>query len=170
MSQYNSPMSDDERNALDASLAEQVVEPSFGLVDDRLQRLHTVKKILSETEWLTSDQINALQPKPPENQSQPASDWKRRGRIFSVSHNGKDLFPRYEFDAAYQPLPVIKEILTAFGEVADCWTLAAWFHFPNSWLTKNVGKRLVPVAPKDALDSGASVIEAASKRLKSYVA
>ena len=34
----------------------------------------------------------------------------------------------------YEPLPVIGEILKAFGEVADPWVLAAWFHYPNACL------------------------------------
>lgn len=159
-----------ERADLLARLAEEMVEPSIELIDDRLQRLRTVNRILSDTEWLTSDQINALQQKRPANNSLPASDWKRRGRIFSVNYGGKEMFPRYEFDATYQPLPVIKEILTAFGDVADPWTLAAWFHFPNRWLANRGAKGMDAVAPKDALDAGAAVVNAASKRLNGYVA
>ena len=38
--------------------------------------------------------------------------------------------------------------LKAFGEVADPWVLAAWFHYPNGWIVSSDG---VPVAPKEAI-------------------
>lgn len=154
-----------------AQLAAGLVEPQFELVEDRLRRMQTIKDVLAAGDWLMAEQINALQPNPPPNKSLPASDWKRRGRVFSVSHAGKELFARYQFDAAYQPLPIVKDILAAFGETADAWTLAAWFHFPNPWLAhKGRGKGTQPVAPKDALNAAAAVVNAASKRLRSYVA
>ena len=154
-----------------AQLAAGMVEPQLELVEDRLRRMQTVKEVLADGEWLTAEQINVLQPNPPTNKSLPASDWKRRGRVFSVSHAGKEFFARYQFDATYQPLPIVKEVLTAFGEVADAWVLAAWFHFPNTWLAhKGRRKGMEPVAPKDALDAGAAVVSAAAKRLRSYVA
>lgn len=81
--------------------------------------MKTIKAILEQGEWLTAEQLNALQPSPSTQKSQPASEWKRLGRIFAVSHGGEEYFARYQFDEAYQPLPVIEEFLRAFGEVAD---------------------------------------------------
>lgn len=163
-----------------AELAVGRLEPRFELVEERVRRMHTVNTVLAETEWLSAEQINALQPEPPANRSLPASDWKRRGRIFSVSHGGRELYPRYQFDAAYQPLPVIKQVLAAFGPVADPWTLVAWFHFPNGWLVRvppgrRASARAIdpapePSAPKDRLDDAAAVVHAAAQRLHGYVA
>lgn len=48
----------------------------------------------------------------------------------------------------YEPLPVIREVFKASGDVADSWALAAWFHYPNAWIAGPDG---VPAAPKDAL-------------------
>jgi hypothetical protein len=67
-----------------AILLTGVIEPDLGLVEERLQRLQTLREIFKEEEWLTADMLNRLQPEPPSNRSLPASDWKRRGRIFSV--------------------------------------------------------------------------------------
>ena len=144
-------------------------EPNLGLVKERMARLKTIRKMLEEGEWLTAEQLNALQPSPPAQKSHPASDWKRRGRIFGVPYGGQEYFARYQFDEAYQPLPVIKEILRAFGEVSDSWKIAAWFHFPNGWLAQpgTVGK---PMAPKDALDRRDVVLAAVAKPHGSYVA
>ena len=146
------------------------IQPNTGLVEARLARLRTVRTVLEEGEWLTAEQLNALQPKPPAQKSQPASDWKRRGRIFEVNYSGREYFARYQFDEAYQPLPVIKDILRAFGTVADAWKIATWFHFPNGWLMKPGTDEQQPVAPKDTLDQRNQVLSAASKRHGSYVA
>ena len=153
-----------------AEIATGFVEPDLELVEDRLYRMRTIQDVFTDGDWLTAEQINALQATPPANKAHPASDWKRRGRVFSVNYRGKEYFARYQFDALYQPLPIIKEVLAAFGEVADAWTLAAWFHFPNGWLVERDDSGAVNVAPKDVLDRGAEVVQAATKRLTSYAA
>ena len=153
-----------------AELLSGKIEPSTGLVETRLARLKTIRAILENGEWLTAEQLNALQPNPPAQKSQPASDWKRRGRIFSVSYGGREYFPRYEFDEAFQPLPVIRDVLKAFGEVADSWKIAAWFNFPNGWIGKPGTGGQEPMAPKDALDQRDAMLRAAAARQGSYVA
>jgi len=150
-----------------AELATGLVEPSTELIEDRVQRMRTLQQVFATSEWLTSDQLNALQDDPPKNKAQPASDWKRRGRVFSVSRAGREYFARYQFDAMYEPLPVIRDVLKAFGGVADPWVLAAWFHYPNGWISGPDG---APVAPKDALDRREDLIHAAQRRHDSYVA
>jgi len=150
-----------------AELATGLLEPSSDLLEDRVRRMGTLREIFTEGDWLTAEQLNALQAEPPGNRSQPASDWKRRGRIFGVSRGGREYFARYQFDAMYEPLPVIRDTLRAFGEVADPWVLAAWFHYPNAWITGPDGK---PVAPRHALDRRHDLIRAAQRRHDSYIA
>jgi len=153
-----------------AELATGMLEPSIELVEDRVHRMKTVQQVFAEGDWITAEQINALQAEPPATKSHPASDWKRRARIFSVNYGGKEYFARYQFDALYQPLPVIKDILRAFGAVADPWVLAAWFHFPSGWIAKPGRAASEPVAPKDALDQREAVLNAAAQRQASYIA
>jgi hypothetical protein len=153
-----------------AELATGMLEPSVELVADRVQRMQTVQKVFSEGNWLTAEQINALQGEPPANKAHPASDWKRRGRVFSVNYGGKEYFPSYLFDALYQPLPIIKDILKALGTVADPWVLAAWFHFPNGWIAKPGAGGHEAIAPMRALDLRDAVLRAAANRQASYVA
>jgi len=121
---------------------------------------------LSVRDWLTAEELNALQRVPPLDRSQPASDWTRQGRIFGVMQDGCEHFARYQFDAAYQPPPVIRAVLEAFGEGTDSRVLAAWFHFPNGWLAE--GGRAV--SPRKVLNRSADVVAAARRRLSSYVA
>jgi hypothetical protein len=107
------------------------IESDHGSIEERLQRLQTIQEIFKEEEWLTAEMLNRLQAEPPSNQRLLANDWKRQGRIFSVTYEGEEYFPCYEFDAAYQPLPLIGEVLAVFGPVADTWKIAAWFHYPR---------------------------------------
>ncbi len=154
-----------------AELATGFVEPGLELVEERVHRMRTIQDVFAEGEWLNAEQVNALQSTPPANKAHPASDWKRRGRIFSVNYRSKEYFARYQFDALYQPLPIVKHIIAAFGEVADMWTLAAWFHFPSPWLVRHDAHgACANAAPKDWLDRGTEVVEAAARRLTSYVA
>jgi hypothetical protein len=155
-----------------AELVSGLTEPDLGLIEERIQRLKTIQEMLDDGEWLTAEMLNRLQPEPPSNKSHPASDWKRRGRIFSVSVGGKEYFARYQLDALYQPLPIIKEILKAFGPVADAWKIAAWFHFANGWIAEpsQDGNSPRPVAPKDALDRRDDVLNALREGRGSYSA
>lgn len=152
-----------------AQLATGMLEPNIELVEDRVHRMQTVPQVFADGNWMTAEQINALQHDPPANKAHPASDWKRRARVFSVNYGGREYFARYQFDALYQPLPIIKDILKAFGEVADSWVLAAWFHFPSGWIAKPGSAGNETLAPKDALDQRAEVLNAASQRQASYV-
>jgi len=146
------------------------IESDHGLIEERLQRLQTIQEIFKEEKWLTAEMLNRLQAEPPSNQRFPASDWKRQDRIFSVMFEGKEYFPRYEFDAAYQPLPLIGDVLAAFGPVADTWQIAAWFHYPNGRIVESGDKGIKPIAPKDALDRREDLIKAIKERKGSYVA
>lgn len=150
-----------------AEMATGLLEPGSELLEDRVRRMQTLRQVFAEGDWLSAEQINALQVQPPRSKSQPASDWKRRGRIFGVSYGGREFFARYQFDAMYQPLPIMRDVLAAWGEVPDPWVLAAWFHYPNSWLADEQGR---PVAPKDALDRKQALLHAVRARQSSYVA
>jgi hypothetical protein len=134
-----------------AHLVVTQVRTSAVMIEARIAQLATLKKVFEKDDWLTAEDINKLQWRPPPRQSRPASDWKRRGRIFSVSYEGKEYYPRYQFDAMYRPLPVIRDILKAYGECSDPWSLAVWFYFPNAWIAKNVGDESFGVAPRNTV-------------------
>lgn len=139
------------------------------LIDEHFHVQRTKKIIMSETSWVSSELIDGHQKPPEENES--AADWKRRGRIFSVNDGEQEFFPAYQFDKAWQPLPVINQILGRLGESTDGWNIAAWFHFPNGWLSYRDKKgEVVSVAPKDALDRVEDVVEAAKKNQATYIA
>lgn len=134
-----------------------------------MQYTQTISEIFHEEEWLTAEIVNRHQPRPLSNPSLPADDWKRCGRIFSVTFGGQEYFLRYQFDATYQPLPLIRDILAAFGAVDDTWKIAAWFHYPNGRIVKGEHESVKAIAPKDALDRRDDLMNALNKRTGSYV-
>ncbi|KXV03174.1 hypothetical protein CR51_18415 [Caballeronia megalochromosomata] len=141
--------------------------PNPALIEERALRRETMQAVFEQGEWLTSEDINRSQASPPRNKWRPASDWKRRGRVFAVTYDGTDYFARYQFDDAYRPLPIIKDILQEIGEVADTWEVAAWFHYPNGWIA-NSADGTKPVAPKNALNRRDDVLGAARRTRETY--
>jgi hypothetical protein len=69
-----------------------------------------------------------------------------------------------------KPLPIVAKVLAALGSIADPWKIAVWFHFPNPRLAKRVERKLINRAPKDCLDEGQQLIDAARQRQASFVA
>jgi hypothetical protein len=148
---------------------EDMTQPNVELIEERELRQKTMKSVFDSGDWVTAEAINALQAPPPANKWHPASDWKQRGRIFSVMFDGREYFARYQFDEKFQPLPIIKDILQVTGEVADTWKIAAWFHCPNGWIADPVDGAKA-IAPKDALDRRDDVLAAARHKRESYEA
>lgn len=69
----------------------------------------------------------------PKNPSEPASRWKREGKIFALRKAGIDLYPSFQFRDG-QPRPVIKRILTILEKDYSPWQIAFWFEGGNGWL------------------------------------
>lgn len=144
--------------------------PVAPLIEERIRRRETMRAVLARGDWLTAEQINALQIMPPADTGQPASDWKRHGRIFGVSVGGQEYFAGYQFDTMCEPLPVIEEILDTLGPVADSWKIAAWFHSQNGWIMGTGERQGQPIAPMDALDRRDSIVNAARRIAGTYIA
>ena len=133
------------------------------LIKEQSEVQRTKDILKRDTQWISSEAINS--------QQNVTADWKRQGLIFGVNDGEQEMFPAYQFDAAWQPLPVIKDILSNLHDMRDGWKIAAWFHFPSSWLSyRKSDGTIALVAPKDALDLGLDVVSAARKNTASYVA
>ena len=111
-------------------------------------------RYLRTTELYTAEDIRALIAEKPSNPSAPSTKWKREGRIFAIQHDGKDLFPAFQF-ADGQPLPIIQKILKALPDYLSPWQTAFWFESGNGWLG---GK-----TPQECLTKESEVIDAAEQ-------
>jgi hypothetical protein len=116
----------------------------------------SAQTLLDEGEWLQAGRVDAAQ----------LRAWEESRRIFKVSINGTDYYPLYQFDDSLQPRPVIGAVI-AETEGADPLALAAWFHYPNGWITTDGWH---PVAPRLVLDQPDLVLAAARKRRGTYIA
>jgi hypothetical protein len=129
----------------------------------------TIKEVFVAGDWLTAEEIDDFH-----NRQQPvqslASGWKEQGLVFSVVYHGQEYYARYQFDSFCRPLPVIKAILDVYGTCVDTWSIAAWFDFPNGWLSKETSDRMAPVSPKNSLHRWREVVNAARNRKGTYVA
>lgn len=92
------------------------------------------------------------------NRSATASTLKRRGRIFSVWYDGREQYPRFQFDReSGRPYPVVAEVLKRFGERLQGWQIALWFASRNAWLPDDA-------KPVDLLATAPEAVRAAAAR------
>ncbi len=109
---------------------------------------------LRETLLLNAADIRATSGLAPRNRSEPASRWKREGKLFAVRRSGIDLYPAFQF-ADGAPRPVVKAVLAALPDSMTGWQIAMWFASGNGWLDG--------ATPQDRLSDRADVIEAARR-------
>ncbi len=88
---------------------------------------------LREVSTLTGAAVRAASGLAPKNKSEPASRWKREGKIFAVRRGGVDLYPAFQF-ADGAPIPAVKAILAALPNDLTPWQIALWFASGNGWL------------------------------------
>jgi hypothetical protein len=151
-------LDDDERSSVRTKV-HNIVQHMENLQElARMPLMKTIRTVFRQGDWLSAETVSH------------AGNWKSQGRIFSVILDGKEYFPRYEFNALYQPLPVIRDILNAFGPVDDPWKIAVWMHFPNGWIIEPGPEGPKAVAPRDALDRPEDILNALKKRQESYIA
>jgi hypothetical protein len=132
-------------------------------------RQKTIDRIFTKSSWLSTDELCQFQGEFPNQRNEIIRDWLNKRMVFSVRYNGHEYFAKYQFDTTLHPLPVIKEIIEAFGIDDDPWALAAWFEYPNSWIVSKRSDGIDLVAPKDALDRTQELVNAARVRKGSYV-
>ncbi len=127
------------------------------------------KQVFDGSDWLTGGDIDYARAKLGLKEVHPR-EWERSGRVFSVLHEGRHYYPTYLLNSSYEPLPIVKAVLDAYGEFSDSWEVAIWLHFPNGWIVNETRCRDVPLAPKDALSFGEQIISAARNRRGTYIA
>ena len=109
---------------------------------------------LRDTKLLTAAKVRAQSGRNPRNKSEPASRWKREGKIFAVRKGGIDLYPAFQFEDG-DPRPVIKQVLAALPDGLSPWQVAFWFDSGNGWLNG--------AEPQECLDRPDEVVEAAKQ-------
>lgn len=140
-------------SAGEMATAEQTRPPVTVSNTTKLEQLR--KHILDDSEWLPAQEVSrrAGSSTSVKNPSGLPNRWKRAGKIFALSSEGRDLYPAYGLDVGGQPLPLMKKIIALFGESKTPWTLAVWFGTPNSWLGNEKPKNLMTSEPAKVLEA-----------------
>lgn len=113
------------------------------------QRQQDIREfVLSEGRWISSGELSDKAHFTNANRSAGPNAWKRRGKTFAINVEGQDRYPDYAFDEAWQPLPVVKQVLDIFEGTRTPWSLAAWFASGNSWLGGRKPKDLLISEPR----------------------
>lgn len=124
------------------------------------------EKILNACMWRTAQEMEDLGG----HLARPYTDlllaWERDARIMSLLHEGRRLYPTFQFDTNLEPIPIVAQILERIGMDKDGWGVCAWFTFPNSW----VSDRDNAYRPMDILDRENDLLLAASHYRNSYIA
>ena len=144
---------------IDAMVEDLLKDEEYADVDLEIERDNAELRAtyLRTTKLYTAKDIREQVAKKPKNPSEPSSRWKREGRVFAIQHDGKDMFPAFQF-ADGKPLPIIKKILEALPDYLSPWQTAFWFESGNGWLG---GK-----TPQECLRNESKVIDAAEQLSK----
>lgn len=122
---------------------------------DKERRNETCEQVFNGTNWLTDSVA----------ESDRFRQWEAEGKIFSVTCGVSKYYATYQFNEQGFPLSIVQKILCHLNG-DDPWSVAAWFHFPNGWITEGT----TPISPKNALHMHDEVVRAASNSRGSYVA
>lgn len=121
-------------------------------VDMALARLQARahRQIFDATEWLTASEIADLANLGLGNPAATVNRWKQQGKIFAISRDGKDYFPRYCLGPDFRPLAHILGVTAVFGDrTAD--QLAAWFESTSGYLGGKRPRELLATHPDRVL-------------------
>jgi hypothetical protein len=116
------------------------------------------REFLEEVPVLGSAEIHANAGFPGANPSQTVHRWRKQGKIFAVTHGGRDVYPAFQFGQDGRPLPIIAEVLDILKRDAERtdWDNALWFAGETGWLD---GK-----SPLDCLQSDPAGIKRAAEQ------
>lgn len=152
LASHHFALGDSRRQRLIEALVEAT--PLRGPSERELRlRARGTELVLQGTEWLTAEQVAEFRSTvqharaPAVNRANLANRWKGDSRVFAISRGGKDYFPRYVFDEAFEPVPAVRRIVQLFGGRSG-WALAAWFESPSSFLGGRRPRELLHADPE----------------------
>ena len=106
----------------------------------------------------TSAEVHKHAGFPGSNPSQTVLRWRKQGKIFSISHGGRELYPSFQFGDDGRPRPIVAELLQILARDKDRseWDNALWFAADSGWLE---GK-----TPIDLLQSQPQLVKQAAEQ------
>jgi hypothetical protein len=126
-------------------------DPLAGVSDEEIARRQAARNAAAREKLLSEFGVRSGV-----QAAKTVGQWKREGLIFTVYHQGRSVYPAFQFDNEGRPRPVVAEVLATLGQQGRGWQLALWFTSANGWLG---GRR-----PVDVLDTDPAAISEAGRR------
>ena len=105
-----------------------------------------IEMVLAGTEWLTGDEIGVRHNPDTKNKHAAASRWLAERKIFAIERAGQRLYPRYAFDALYNPLPGVASVIRELAQFSP-FRMAGWFESTNGYLGGSRPRELIADEP-----------------------
>jgi hypothetical protein len=76
--------------------------------------------------------------------------WRKQGKLFSINHGGRELYPAFQLGPDGRPLPIVAELLEILARVPDRteWDNALWFAGESGWLDGKTPLELLQSEPE----------------------
>lgn len=108
-------------------------------------------QVLSRGKWLTAQEVSENAGYQNANPSVQPNKWKKAGKIFAITVDGKDRFPAYALGVDGKPLPQMAEVLSVLSPHRQPLAIASWFASANSWLGSKTPMESIADNPQGVL-------------------
>lgn len=133
LSERAAALSEDRiQSLLDVMLDVDPFEPIEARIDGRNAEMRA--EFLKDFPVLDSAGVHKLAGLKGTNTSQTVNTWRQKGRILGLPVQGKNAYPRFQFDADGQPLALMEHVLAALPPSFTAWQRAFWFVSPKETL------------------------------------
>jgi len=108
------------------------------------------REFLERVLVLTSAQLHERAGFPGNNPSQTGLRWRKQGKLFSINHGGRELYPAFQLGPDGRPLPIVAELLEILARDTDRteWDNALWFAGETGWLDGKTPMELLQSEPE----------------------
>ncbi|WP_025051157.1 hypothetical protein [Sulfitobacter noctilucae] len=133
LSERAAELSEDRiQSLLDVMIDVHPFEPIEARIDAKNAELRA--EFLHDFPVLDSTGVHKLAGLKGTNTSQTVNTWRQKGRILGILVQGKNAYPRFQFDADGQPLALMEPVLGALPASFTAWQRAFWFVSPKETL------------------------------------
>jgi len=144
---------------IDVAMPTLSAAPSPTTIDQARRNAKARATFLRTCEALDAERVHKLYGSTAKNRAALAARWRADGKIFAVEHQGRLLYPAFQFDHTGRPKPVIGKVLVALGEAVGPWQIAIWFTSANGWLKGSKPVDLLDRDPDKVIDAASDIAE-----------
>ena len=142
---------------IDVALPALSGRPHPAILDQARRNAGFRADFLQRYDVLDAGQVHDLYGSKADNTAALAAGWRSAGKIFGVEHQGRILYPAFQFDDIGRPKPVVAAVLQALGKRGP-WQIASWFTVPNGWLPDDR-------CPVEVMDTDPDAVSAAAREV-----